>query len=170
MDPGGETENKSVNWGWLETAYFRWAPPGNGYISHLGKFGKSSTQNAIFGGYVSFQEGIPVRFCQKSQATTFFWGGVHWVQAAVFVPGTASSAEFNYYGLNTYSGRYVFLAWDKFTVDRPEKSWHLIPNRGFTVGENHPLRTTKGIRGGVGFFPGFRSCVRQVWVVFGWYP
>ena len=28
-------------------------------ISHLGKFGKSSTQNAIFGGYVSSQEGIP---------------------------------------------------------------------------------------------------------------
>ena len=26
-------------------------------ISHLGKFGKSSTQNAIFGGYVSFLEG-----------------------------------------------------------------------------------------------------------------
>jgi len=33
-------------------------PPGNGYISHLGKFGKSSTQNAIFGGYVSSLEGI----------------------------------------------------------------------------------------------------------------
>ena len=38
-------------------------PPGNGYISHLGKLGKSSTQNAIFGGYVSSLEG---RFLKMS--------------------------------------------------------------------------------------------------------
>ena len=33
-------------------------PPGDGYISHLGKFGKSSTQNVIFWEYVSFLEEI----------------------------------------------------------------------------------------------------------------
>ena len=33
-------------------------PPGNGYISHQTGKGKSSTQNAIFEGYVSSLEGI----------------------------------------------------------------------------------------------------------------
>ena len=33
-------------------------PPGNGYISHQTGKGKSSTQNAILGGYVSSLEGM----------------------------------------------------------------------------------------------------------------
>ena len=36
------------------------SPPGNGYISHQTGKGKSSTQNAILGGYVSSLEGRPV--------------------------------------------------------------------------------------------------------------
>jgi len=50
-------------WGWTKLARFLNGrtyeyPPGGFNISHLGIGGKSSTQNAIFGGYVSSLEGI----------------------------------------------------------------------------------------------------------------
>ena len=41
-------KNLRIQWGY---------PPGDGYISHQTGKGKSSTQNAILGGYVSFLEG-----------------------------------------------------------------------------------------------------------------
>jgi len=46
-------------------------PPGDGYISYLGKFGKSSSNMPFFGGYVSFM----VIHDVKCHAATVFLGG-----------------------------------------------------------------------------------------------
>ena len=45
------------------------------HIPPNGKFGKSSTQNAIFGGYVSSLEGISVRFKKESSILTIHFQG-----------------------------------------------------------------------------------------------
>ena len=53
-------------------AFLKWPvkyPPGNGYISHHGKFGKSSTQKCLRMGYVSSQQGIFEKTLLNSEMT-----------------------------------------------------------------------------------------------------